>query len=289
MVQAGLKAIYLSGWQVAADANLAGQTYPDQSLYPSNSVPVLARRINQALQRADQIQHAEGRGETDWLAPIVADGEAGVGGPLNGGEMAKSVIDGGLEMAIERGLAYAPYADMIWCETSSPDLEEARRFASAIHRVYPEKLLAYNCSSSFNWGSRLDEKGLSSFQTELAGMGYNFQFITLAGFHTMNYSIFELARAYRAGGMSAYARLPKGEFEKEREGYRAGKHQSFVGVPYFDEIQRVITGGESSTTAMKGSTERAQFGEKETRRVKKPEKGNRPKQFVVEETTRSAS
>ncbi|TLY03170.1 MAG: isocitrate lyase [Thaumarchaeota archaeon] len=348
MVQAGLKAIYLSGWQVAADANLAGQTYPDQSLYPSNSVPVLARRINQALQRADQIQHAEGRGETDWLAPIVADGEAGFGGPLNVVELTKSmieagvaavhyedqlsdlmgvptillartdactanlitsdvdardrkfltdertqegffVIDGGLEMAIERGLAYAPYADMIWCETSSPDLEEARRFASAIHRVYPEKLLAYNCSSSFNWGSRLDEKGLSSFQTELAGMGYNFQFITLAGFHTMNYSIFELARAYRAEGMSAYARLQKGEFEKEREGYKAVKHQSFVGVPYFDEIQRVITGGESSTTAMKGSTERAQFGEKETRRVKKPEKGNRPKQFVVEETTRSAS
>jgi len=378
MVQAGLKAVYLSGWQVAADANLAGQTYPDQSLYPSNSVPVLAKRINQALQRADQIQHAEGRGETDWLAPIVADGEAGFGGPLNVVELTKSmieagvaavhyedqlssekkcghlggkvlvptsqflrtlvaarlatdlmgvptillartdactanlitsdvdgrdrkfltdertqegffVIDGGLEMAIERGLAYAPYADMIWCETSSPDLEEARRFASAIHRVYPEKLLAYNCSSSFNWGSRLDEKGLSSFQTELAGMGYNFQFITLAGFHTMNYSIFELARAYRAEGMSAYARLQKGEFEKEREGYKAVKHQSFVGVPYFDEIQRVITGGESSTTAMKGSTERAQFGEKETKRVKKPEKGNRPRQFVVEETSRSAS
>ena len=351
MVQAGLKAIYLSGWQVAADANLAGQTYPDQSLYPSNSVPALARRINQALQRADQIQHAEGRGEVDWLAPIVADGEAGFGGPLNVVELTKAmieagvaavhyedqlssekkcghlggkdlvptsqfirtlvaarlaadlmgvptillartdactanlitsdvdgrdrkfltdertqegffVIDGGLEMAIERGLAYAPYADMIWCETSSPDLEEARRFASAIRSVYPEKLLAYNCSSSFNWESRLDEEGLSSFQRELAGMGYNFQFITLAGFHTMNYSIFELARAYRAEGMSAYARLQRGEFEKEGNMLGSGLKERGDGG--------LTRPRESSTTAMKGSTEKAQFAEKpEMPRVKK--------------------
>ncbi len=379
MVQAGLKAIYLSGWQVAADNNLAGQTYPDQSLYPSNSVPTLARRIMQALQRADQIQHAEGSGKTDWLVPIVADGEAGFGGPLNVLELTKAMIEagvagvhyedqlssekkcghlggkvlvptsqfirtltsarlaadlmgvptvlmartdactatlitsdvderdrkfltgertqegfyaieGGLQMAIERGLAFAPYADLLWCETSSPDLEEAKRFANAIHREHPEKLLAYNCSSSFNWQNKLGEGELRSFQKELAKVGYMFQFITLAGFHAMNFSIFDLTRAYLAEGMSAYARLQRGEFEREAEGYKGAKHQSYVGVGYFDEIQRAITGGKASTTAMSGSTEKAQFVEKPklVQRVRK-RSGNvsKPKRVLVEETSRA--
>ncbi len=379
MVQAGLKAIYLSGWQVAADNNLAGQTYPDQSLYPSNSVPTLARRINQAFQRADQIQHAEGSRDTDWLVPVIADGEAGFGGPLNVLEMTKAMIEagvagvhyedqlssekkcghlggkvlvptsqfirtlisarlaadmmgvptvlmartdactatlitsdvderdrkfltsertqegfyaikGGLEMAIERGLAFAPYADLLWCETSSPDLEEAKRFAKAIHDEYPEKMLAYNCSSSFNWQNKLGENELRSFQKELARMGYKFQFVTLAGFHAMNFSIFELTREYLADGMHAYARLQKGEFEKEGDGYKGAKHQSYVGVPYFDEIQRVIAGGKSSTTAMGGSTEKAQFAErpKMVQRVRKRSSNqSKPERVLVEETSQA--
>jgi isocitrate lyase len=348
MVQSGLKAIYLSGWQVAADANLAGQMYPDQSLYPSNSVPAIVKRINQAFQRADQMQHAEGSGNIDWFAPIVADGEAGFGGPLNVFELTKAMIEagaaavhyedqlssekkcghlggkvlipvsqfirnlvaarfaadvagvptlivartdansaslitsdidpldqkfitgertkegffrilGGLEAAISRGIAVAPYADLIWCETSRPDLEEARRFAEGIHRVYPKKMLAYNCSPSFNWAKNLDESTISQFQKELANMGYRFQFITLAGFHALNYSMFELASGYSLEGMPAYVRLQKKEFEAAKEGYAAVKHQTFVGTEYFDLVSQVVSGGMSSTTAMEGSTERAQF------------------------------
>lgn len=365
MVQAGLKAIYLSGWQVAADANLSGQTYPDQSLYPSNSVPSLVRRINQALQRADQIQHAEEKGNLDWLVPIIADGEAGFGGPLNVLELTKAMIEagaagvhyedqlssekkcghlggkvlvptsqfirsliaarlaadimdvptllvartdacngylitsdidgrdrrfftgertqegfyemrGGLEAAIDRGLAYAPYADLLWCETSSPNVEEVRQFAEAIHRAYPNKLLAYNCSPSFNWDKHLDEEGLKLFQKELARLGYRFQFVTLAGFHVLNYSMFELAQAYRSEGMPAYVRLQRGEFKKEREGYTAIKHQSFVGTSYFDKVSQAIMGGDVSTVAMRGSTEEAQFAERPdiAQRVKKSDTTN---------------
>lgn len=347
-VKAGLKAIYLSGWQVAADANSAGQMYPDQSLYPVNSVPQVIKRINQAFERADQIQTSEGKGDTYWFAPIVADAEAGFGGPLNVFELIKAMIEagaggihledqlasekkcghmggkvlvptqtavrnltaarlaadvmgvptviiartdangaylltsdiddydkpfvtgertaegffrirGGLDSAIARGLAYAPYADLIWCETSEPNLDEARRFAEAIHAKFPGKLLAYNCSPSFNWKKKLDEETIAKFQQELGKMGYKFQFITLAGFHALNYSMFDLARGYKERGMSAYSQLQEAEFGSEQYGYTAVKHQREVGTGYFDEVAQAISGGTSSTTALTGSTEEAQF------------------------------
>jgi isocitrate lyase len=350
-VQAGLKAIYVSGWQVAGDANEAGETYPDQSLYPADSVPKLIRRINNALVRADQIQHAEGHGDVHWFAPLVADAEAGFGGNLNAFELMKDMIeagaagvhfedqlssakkcghmggkvlvptvefeqklvaarlaadvlgvptiliartdansaklitsdvdprdhefigrertvegfyqlDGGLECAIARGLAFAPYADMLWCETSKPDLEEAKRFAEAIHDKFPGKLLSYNCSPSFNWKQRLDAATIARFQRELGAMGYKFQFVTLAGFHSLNLSMFELARAYKETGMTAYSRLQEREFENERlAGYRAVKHQTFVGTGYFDQVAQTISHGTASTTALHGSTEEEQFQE----------------------------
>ncbi len=347
-VRAGLKAIYLSGWQVAADANLSGNMYPDQSLYPANSVPQVVRRINQALQRADQIDHSEGRSDTHWFAPIVADAEAGFGGPLNAFELMKGMIEagaagvhfedqlasekkcghlggkvlvptqafirtltsarlaadicgvptliiartdadsaklitsdvderdhpfltgertpegfhvfkGGIEAAIARGLAYAPYADLIWCETSTPDLDEAREFAEAIHAEFPGKMLAYNCSPSFNWAKKLDTATIATFQRELGAMGYKFQFVTLAGFHALNYSMYELARTYRDEGMTAYSRLQQAEFAAEVNGYTATKHQHEVGTGYFDEVAKVISAGQSSTVALEGSTEAAQF------------------------------
>jgi len=348
-VLAGLKAIYLSGWQVAADANTAGQTYPDQSLYPADSVPAVVRKINNALLRADQLQHLHDRGNIYWLAPIVADIEAGFGGPLNTFEIAKACIDagaaavhledqisslkkcghmggkvlapvseylrkfmaarlasdvlgvptimvartdakgarltrsdidpidqpfltgkrtvegyfevkGGLKLAIARALSYAPYADVIWCETSTPDLGEAREFAQAILEKFPNKLLAYNCSPSFNWKLHMDSATLRRFQEELGAMGYKFQFVTLAGFHALNASMFELAHAYKEKGMTAYSQLQEHEFQMERElGYSAVKHQSFVGAGYYDEIQMVISGGETATAALKGSTEEEQF------------------------------
>ena len=350
MIQAGLKAIYMSGWQVAADANLSGQTYPDQSLYPANSVPNLVKRINQAFQRADQIQFMNGQGKIDWFAPIIADAEAGFGGPLNAFELMKSMIEAGaagvhfedqlasekkcghlggkvlvpthqfiktliaarlasdvmgvptyliartdamgarllsndadprdlpyitgertpegfyrikpgLEAAIARGISYASYADILWCETPTPDLDEARRFAEAVHRVYPEKLLAYNCSPSFNWEKHLDPEIIRGFQRELAAMGYKFQFVTLAGFHSLSVSMFELAKQYAVEGMAAYVRVQKKEFEAEPAGYTAVKHQAFVGTEYFDEVSTVISSGTSSTTAMGESTEMAQFQE----------------------------
>ena len=347
-VKAGLKAVYLSGWQVAADANLAGQMYPDQSLYPSNSVPAVVKRINQALQRADQIDTSEGRSDTYWFAPIVADAEAGFGGPLNVFELMKSMIEAGaagvhfedqlasekkcghmggkvlvptstairhlvaarlaadvsnvptilvartdanganlltsdvderdhafltgertvegfyrvnagIDQAIARGLAYAPYADLIWCETSEPNVEEAEKFASAIHAQFPGKLLAYNCSPSFNWKKKLDEDTIAHFQERLGEMGYKFQFVTLAGFHAINYSMFDLARTYRERGMAAYSEFQQGEFAAEQHGYTATRHQREVGTGYFDEVAQVVAGGESSTTALAGSTEAAQF------------------------------
>lgn len=348
-VKAGLQAIYLSGWQVAADANLSGQMYPDQSLYPANSVPQVVKRINQALQRADQIDGVEGREDSfDWFAPIIADAEAGFGGPLNVFELIKGMIEAGaagvhledqlasekkcghlggkvllptqnairnlvaarlaadvcgvptiliartdadaadmvtsdidprdakfltgertpegffrtyagLDQAIERGLAYAPYADLIWCETSKPDLEEARQFAEAVHAQYPGKMLAYNCSPSFNWRANLDEESIAKYQKELAKMGYKFQFVTLAGFHSLNHSMFKLAVDYKNNGMAAYSKLQQEEFSSERDGYTATKHQREVGTGYFDEVSQVISGGTSSTTAMEGSTETAQF------------------------------
>ncbi|ARC29457.1 isocitrate lyase [Bacillus toyonensis] len=347
-VKAGLKAIYLSGWQVAADANLSGHMYPDQSLYPANSVPAVVKRINQTLQRADQIQHMEGSDDTDYFVPIVADAEAGFGGQLNVFELMKGMIEAGasgvhfedqlssekkcghlggkvllptqtavrnlisarlaadvmgvptiivartdadaadlitsdidpvdkafitgertpegfyrtkagLDQAIARGLAYAPYADLVWCETSEPNLEDAKRFADAIHKKYPGKLLAYNCSPSFNWKQKLDEKTIASFQKEIASYGYKFQFVTLAGFHSLNYGMFELARGYKDRGMAAYSELQQAEFAAEKHGYSATRHQREVGTGYFDEVAQVITGGTSSTTALKGSTEEAQF------------------------------
>jgi len=362
-VQAGLKAIYVSGWQVAADANNAGTMYPDQSLYPADSVPNLCRRINNALQRADQVRHAEGKvapGQT-WFAPLVADAEAGFGGTLNAFELMKGMIEagaacvhfedqlssakkcghlggkvlvstteaiqklvaarlaadvmgvptlimartdadsahlltsdidardrefctgertsegffrirGGIDSAIARGLAYAPYADLIWCETSHPDMEEAQRFAEAIHAQYPGKALAYNCSPSFNWKKKLDDATIARFQTELAVMGYKFQFITLAGFHALNLSMFELARGYKLNGMTAYSRLQEKEFSRETQyGYEAVKHQRFVGTGYFDQVQQVISGGLASTTALAGSTETEQFMEKKA--LTRPERG----------------
>lgn len=346
--QAGLQAIYLSGWQVAADANLAGEMYPDQSLYPADSVPAVVKRINKALLRADQIQHMEGKGDIDYLLPIVADAEAGFGGNLNAFELMKMMIEAGasgvhfedqlssakkcghlggkvlvptqeaiqklvaarlatdvlgvptiivartdadaanlltsdvdprdqefvtgkrsnegfyyvncgVEQAISRGLAYAPFADLIWMETSHPDLGEAREFAQAMHAQYPGKLLAYNCSPSFNWASKLSEKQMLTFREDLADLGYKFQFITLAGFHALNTSMFELASSYKAKGMAGYSELQQKEFALQAKGFKAVKHQAFVGVGYFDEVQNVITGGEASTVALKGSTEEAQF------------------------------
>jgi isocitrate lyase len=347
-VRAGLKAIYLSGWQVAADANLAGHMYPDQSLYPSNSVPQVVKRINQALQRADQIDHVEGRSGTHWFAPIIADAEAGFGGALNAFELMKLMIEAGaaavhfedqlasekkcghlggkvlvpvtqfirtltsarlaadvmgvqtlviartdahsatlltsdvderdhpfltgertpegffrinngLQMAIARAIAYAPYADVLWCETSTPDIDEAREFAEGVHAKYPGKLLAYNCSPSFNWAKKLSPEQIATFQSELGKMGYKFQFVTLAGFHALNYSMYDLARQYRDEGMSAYSRLQQAEFAAEKDGYTATRHQREVGTGYFDEVAKVISSGESSTTALEGSTEAAQF------------------------------
>jgi isocitrate lyase len=348
-VKAGLEAIYVSGWQVAADANNAAQVYPDQSLYPADSVPNMCRRINQALMRADQIHKSEGRNGMYWFAPIVADAEAGFGGNLNAFELMKAMIEGGaacvhfedqlssakkcghlggkvlvptqeaiqklvaarlaadvmgvptlimartdadsahlltsdidprdhrfltgertsegffkirggIESAIARGIAYAPYADIIWCETSHPDLEEARQFADAVHAKYPNKLLAYNCSPSFNWRKNLDDQTIAKFQRELGAMGYKFQFITLAGFHALNLSMFQLARGYRDHGMTAYSRLQDQEFDSERDsGYEAVKHQRFVGTGYFDQVTQVIAGGASSVTALEGSTEQEQF------------------------------
>lgn len=350
-VKAGLQAIYVSGWQVAADANDAGQMYPDQSLYPADSVPNLVRRINQALMRADQIHHAEGKNGMYWFAPLVADAEAGFGGNLNAFELMKAMIEagaacvhfedqlssakkcghlggkvlvptseaiqklvaarlaadvmgvptlimartdadsahlltsdidprdrefltgertpegffcinGGLKSAIARAIAYAPYADLLWCETSKPDLKEAREFAEAVHKAYPGKMLAYNCSPSFNWRKNLDDATIAKFQRELGAMGYRFQFITLAGFHALNLSMFELARGYKVAGMTAYSRLQEKEFSREAEyGYEAVKHQRFVGTGYFDSVQQVITGGVASTLALEHSTEAAQFTE----------------------------
>ncbi|MGF1472149.1 MAG: isocitrate lyase [Rubrobacteraceae bacterium] len=351
-VKAGLQAIYLSGWQVAADANLSGHMYPDQSLYPADSVPHVVKRINQALQRADQIHHAEGHNGVHWFAPIVADAEAGFGGALNVFELMKGMIEAGaagvhfedqlssekkcghmggkvllptaqgirnlisarlaadvmgvptvlvartdangaslitsdvdpadhefmtgertaegffrvragLDQAISRGLAYAPYADVVWCETSEPNIEEARAFAEAVHAEYPGKLLAYNCSPSFNWEAKLSREEISTFQEQLGEMGYKFQFVTLAGFHALNYSMFELARDYLKRGMAAYSELQQAEFAAEKYGYTATKHQREVGAGYFDEVAQVVAGGTASTTALSGSTEEAQFNSPE--------------------------
>ncbi len=352
-VQAGLKAIYLSGWQVAGDANTAGEMYPDQSLYPVDSVPNVVRRINNALTRADQIDHSEGRSDVHWYAPIVADAEAGFGGVLNAYELMKHMIEagasgvhfedqlasekkcghmggkvlvptsefirkltaarlaadvmgvptvlmartdansaklltsdvdprdqefisdkqrtpegffrinGGIECAIARGLAYAPYCDLLWCETSTPNLEEARKFADAIHEKYPDQMLGYNCSPSFNWSMHLDDLTIEKFQEEIGAMGYKFQFVTLAGFHALNTSMFELAKGYSKRGMGAYSELQKREFElAETKGFKAVKHQSFVGTSYFDAVQNTVVGGESSTAALKESTETAQFNKR---------------------------
>jgi isocitrate lyase len=350
MVRAGLKAIYLSGWQVAADANTAGQMYPDQSLYPVNSVPTVVRKINASLQRADQIEHAEGNESgTHWFAPILADAEAGFGGPLNAYELMKSMIEAGaagvhfedqlasekkcghmggkvlvptsqfirtlvaarlaadvsgvstlvvartdadsaklitsdvderdrpfivddsrtpegffriqsgVEAAIARGLAYAPYADLVWCETSTPDLAQARRFAEGIHARFPGKMLAYNCSPSFNWKKNLDDLTIARFQRELGAMGYKFQFVTLAGFHALNFAMFELASKYRDRGMAAYSELQQAELAAEVHGYSATRHQREVGTGYFDQVAEVISGGRSTTLALEESTEAHQF------------------------------
>jgi isocitrate lyase len=349
-VKAGLDAIYLSGWQVAGDANLAGEMYPDQSLYPSDSVPAVVARINNTLKRADELHHAEGNDAIDWFKPIVADAEAGFGGVLNAFELMKQMIaagaagvhfedqlssakkcghmggkvlvptqeavnklhaarlaadvcdvpsvliartdaesanlltsdvderdapfidrakgrtaegffylNNGLDLAIARALAYAPVADMIWCETGHPDLEEAKYFAEGVHKHFPGKLLAYNCSPSFNWKKKLDDATIAKFQRELGAMGYKFQFITLAGFHALNFSMFELARGYKATQMSAYVKLQEAEFAAEPVGYTATKHQREVGAGYFDDVTQTVSGGQASTTAMKGSTEEAQF------------------------------
>ena len=348
-IQAGLMAIYCSGWQVAGDGNSAGEMYPDQSLYPVDSVPKMVERINSALLRTDQIHHLEGDDAIDWMAPIIADAEAGFGGNLNAFELTKALIsagaaavhfedqlssakkcghmggkvlvptqdainklaaarlaadvmgvptviiartdanaanllqsdyderdakfltgertpDGfygvhpGIEQAIDRGLSYAPYADLLWCETARPDIGEAERFAEAIHAEYPGKLLAYNCSPSFNWQANLGETELREFRERLAGLGYKYQFITLAGWHSLNLGMFELSRAYRADGMHAYSVMQQREFANEENGFRAAKHQAFVGTSYFDAVQTTISGGDASTTAMEGSTEAEQFG-----------------------------
>ena len=348
MVRAGLKAIYCSGWQVAADANISGNTYPDQSLYPANSVPQLVKRINASLSRADQVEHAEGGAKRHWFAPIVADAEAGFGGPLNAFELMKGMIEAGaagvhfedqlssekkcghlggkvlvptqqfirtltaarlaadvcdvptvliartdadsarlltsdiddrdkefctgertaegfyrvkngLEQAIARGLAYAPYCDLIWCETSTPCLDEAKKFAEAIKAKYPNKMLSYNCSPSFNWKKNLDDATIAKFQRELGAMGYKFQFVTLAGFHSLNMGMFELAGGYKESGMAAYSALQEKEFASEKDGYTATRHQREVGTGYFDTVSTIISAGQSSTLALEDSTEAAQF------------------------------
>lgn len=348
MVEAGLKAIYVSGWQVAADANFAWETYPDQSLYPGDSVPNLVHRINNAFARADQIQHLSGKNAIDWFAPIVADAEAGFGGNLNVFELMKAMIEagaaavhfedqlasvkkcghmggkvlvptsefiqkliaarfasdimgvptvlvartdaysanlitsdvdardhpfivqrrtaegffvlkGGIDAAIARGLAFAPYSDMLWFETSTPSLEDAKKFSDAIHAKFPGKLLAYNCSPSFNWKKKLDEATIAKFQKELGKMGYKFQFVTLAGFHALNLSMFKLAKGYGKSGMSAYSELQQEEFAAKVKGYNATEHQTFVGTGYFDAVAQVISGGTASTLALEGSTEEEQF------------------------------
>jgi isocitrate lyase len=347
-VRAGLKAVYVSGWQVAADANNAGEMYPDQSLYPSDSVPAMVKRINRALQRADQVHHSEGKNGVKWFAPLVADAEAGFGGNLNAFELMKAMIEagaacvhfedqlssakkcghlggkvlvptseaiqklvaarlaadvmgvptlilartdansahlltsdidprdrmlltgertsegffcikGGLDSAIARAIAYAPYADLIWCETSEPNIDEARRFAQAVHEKFPGKMLAYNCSPSFNWKKKLDEATIARFQKELGAMGYKFQFVTLAGFHALNLSMFDLAQGYKETGMQAYSQLQQREFACEPAGYEGAKHQRFVGTGYFDLVAKVVGGGASSITALEGSTEAEQF------------------------------
>ncbi|WP_294300219.1 isocitrate lyase [uncultured Chryseobacterium sp.] len=347
-VDAGLQAIYLSGWQVAADANLSGEMYPDQSLYPANSVPSVVKKINNALLRADQIQSVNGSGEKEYLVPVIADAEAGFGGNLNAYELMKQMIEAGaaavhfedqlssakkcghlggkvlvptqeainklisarlaadvlgvpsliiartdadaadlltsdiddrdkkfvtgertsegfyvvkngVEQGIDRGLSYAPYADLIWMETSNPDLEQARKFAEGIHAKFPDKMLAYNCSPSFNWAARLSVEEMQNFREELAKLGYKFQFITLAGFHALNTAMFELALAYKEKGMAGYSELQEREFALQQKGFRAVKHQSFVGTGYFDEVQNIVTNGASATVAMKDSTETAQF------------------------------
>jgi len=348
MVRAGLKAIYCSGWQVAADANISGNTYPDQSLYPANSVPQLVKRINASLSRADQVEHAEGGAKRHWFAPIVADAEAGFGGPLNAFELMKGMIEagaagvhfedqlssekkcghlggkvlvptqqfirtltaarlaadvcdvptvliartdadsarlltsdiddrdkefctgertaegfyritGGIDQAIARGLAYAPYCDLIWCETSTPCLDEAKKFAEAIKAKYPNKMLSYNCSPSFNWKKNLDDATIAKFQRELGAMGYKFQFVTLAGFHSLNMGMFELAGGYKESGMAAYSALQEKEFASEKDGYTATRHQREVGTGYFDTVSTIISAGQSSTLALEDSTEAAQF------------------------------
>jgi isocitrate lyase len=350
MVRAGLEALYISGWQVAADANSAGQMYPDQSLYPVDSVPNLVRRINSSLRRADQVDHAEGKHDRHWLVPMIADAEAGFGGPLNAFELMKGMIEAGAagvhfedqlasekkcghmggkvlvptsqfirtlvaarlaadvcdvptlviartdaqsaklitsdvderdvpfiaskertaegfyrlkgngdDFAIARGLAYAPYADLIWCETSTPDLKQARRFAEAIHAQFPNKMLAYNCSPSFNWKKNLDDATIARFQKEIGAMGYKYQFVTLAGFHSQNFGMFELASQYREGGMAAYSQLQQAEFAAEKHGYTATRHQREVGTGYFDQVAEVISSGLSSTKALTDSTEAHQF------------------------------
>lgn len=348
MAKAGLKAIYLSGWQVAAETNTAGSTYPDQSLYPVNSVPELVKRINNALQRADQIEYAEGKVTRDYFLPIVADAEAGFGGPLNAYELTKHLVHAGaagvhfedqlssekkcghlggkvlvptqsavrnliaarlaadvagtptviiartdahsanlltsdiddsdkpfctgkrtpegfyyincgVKLAIARGLAYAPYADLIWCETSTPDMEDAREFAEGIHAQFPGKMLAYNCSPSFNWERNLSKEQIATFQQELGKMGYKFQFVTLAGYHALNYSMFDLASGYRERGMAAYSELQQREFAREKDGYTCVKHQREAGTGYFDAVSEIVSGGQSSTGALKGSTEASQF------------------------------
>ena len=350
MVRAGLEALYISGWQVAADANTSGQMYPDQSLYPVDSVPTLVKKINSSLRRADQIEHAEGKKEHQWFVPMIADAEAGFGGPLNAFELMKGMIEAGAagvhyedqlasekkcghmggkvliptlqfirtltaarlaadvcdvptilvartdaqsaklitsdiderdvpfiasrdrtaegfyrlkgngdDFAIARGLAYAPYADLVWCETSTPDLAQAKRFAEAIRKDHPNKMLAYNCSPSFNWKKNLDESTIARFQRELGAMGYRFQFVTLAGFHALNFGMFELASQYREAGMTAYSKMQQNEFAAEQHGYTATRHQRDVGTGYFDAVAEVISGGTSSTTALKESTESHQF------------------------------
>ncbi len=347
-VRAGLRAIYLSGWQVAGDANLAGQMYPDQSLYPADSVPAVVKRINNTLLRADQLHHAEGDDSIDWMQPIVADAEAGFGGVLNAFELMKAMIEAGaagvhfedqlssakkcghmggkvlvptqeavaklvaarlaadvsgtptlviartdadaanlltsdvddrdkdfctgerttegfyrvragLDQAIARGLSYSPYSDLVWCETSKPELEQAKKFAEAIHREYPDQMLAYNCSPSFNWKRNLDDATIAKFQRELAAMGYKFQFITLAGFHALNYSMFQLAKGYKESQMKAYVELQEAEFAAEADGYTATKHQREVGAGYFDAVTQAATSGTSSLSALEGSTEEEQF------------------------------
>ena len=347
-VRAGLQAVYLSGWQVAADANLAGQMYPDQSLYPANSVPSVVKKINNALMRADQVEASEGKVTRHWLAPIIADAEAGFGGSLNSYELMKGMIEAGaagvhyedqlasekkcghlggkvliptgqfiktltaarlasdvmgvatlliartdaqaaqlltsdvddrdkkwltgertsegfyrikngFDLAIDRAISYAPYADLLWCETSDPNLADAKKFAEAVRAKFPNKRLAYNCSPSFNWKKKLDAASIEKFQRELGAMGYTFQFVTLAGFHALNYSMFELALDYRERGMAAYSQLQEAEFAAEAKGYTATKHQREVGTGYFDLVSQVITGGDSSTLALKGSTEEDQF------------------------------